>query len=92
MAPLRRHCRARRDRAKEGLLAPRESPARTCTVCTTGHVRATGQPMGMRVLGVGNWYRPGWVGAGCDAQGAWAVRGTRKGVHERSAVTRSGHR
>eukprot|EP00964_Phaeocystis_antarctica_P085830 scaffold54283_cov73-Phaeocystis_antarctica.AAC.2 len=28
MAPSRRHRRARRDRAKEGLLAPRESPAR----------------------------------------------------------------
>ena len=24
--------------------------------------------MGMRVLGAGNWYRPGWVGAGCDAR------------------------
>ena len=24
--------------------------------------------MGVRVLGAGNWYRPGWVGAGCDAR------------------------
>ena len=49
--------------------------------------------MGMRVLGAGNWYRPGWVGAGCDARvlGLHAAR-ARKGVHERSAVPRSGHR
>ena len=33
----------------------------------TGHVRATGRPMGMRVLGSRKWSRPGKVGAGCDA-------------------------
>ena len=26
----------------------------------------TGRPMGTRVLGAGNWYRPGWVSAACD--------------------------
>ena len=33
----------------------------------TGHVKATGRPMGMRVLGSRKWSRPGKVGAGCDA-------------------------
>ena len=61
----------------------------------TGHVRATGRPMGMRVLGSRKWSRPGRVGAGCDARvlglHAAHVRGCTK-VHERSAVPRSGHR
>ena len=35
---------------------------------------------------------PGLGGCGMRCTGAWAARGTRKGVHERSAVPRLGHR
>ena len=67
MVPLERSRRARTGRAKHRLVQRRESPARACNVCTS-HVRSTGRLMGTRVLRAGNWYRPGWLGAGCDAR------------------------
>ena len=47
-----------------------------------GYARARGGELGP----------PGLSGCGMRCTGAWAARGTRKGVHEGSAVPRSGHR
>ena len=46
-----------------------------------GYARAQGGEVGL----------PGLSECGMRCTGAWAARGTRKGVHERSAVPRSGH-
>eukprot|EP00964_Phaeocystis_antarctica_P055629 scaffold32731_cov65-Phaeocystis_antarctica.AAC.3 len=91
MAPLRRHRRARRDRAKKR--SPRtpgvdsKDLKRVHRPCegdraADGYARARG----------GELVPPGLGGCGMRCTGAWAARGTRKGVHERSAVPRLGHR
>ena len=70
-------------------IASRAQPARAVPVprpestrVPISHVRATGRLMGTRVLRAGSWYRPGWLGAGCDARvlglHAAHVRGCRR--------------
>ena len=80
MAPLKRRRRARRDRAKEGLLAPRGSrqpgpetyaPAtREGDRAAYGYARAQGGEVGP----------PGLSECGMRCMGAWSARGTREGV------------